>query len=166
MVGSLAGGRPREGKGSLDGATLSFISRRESQFRDYPPASAESAIVLPFFGNLTVWVRSRPEGRWHFPVGTRRSGETIGDVAKRQLWEATRLVAPKLDLLGCLAQPNGRPRVAYVYICETDRLPWAFDRPEGVAEVGAFVNPPKPIEANWYGTLLEAAQKARRTGLR
>jgi ADP-ribose pyrophosphatase YjhB (NUDIX family) len=150
----------------VERAEVSFISRRESGFREYPPASAESAIVLPFFGDLTVWVRSRGDGGWHFPFGGRRSGETISDVAKRQLWDTTRLVAPRLDLLGCVTQLNGKTRVAYVYTCEVDRLPWGYDRPEDVVEVGVFHSTPKPLDAEWCTRVLAAAQHARRTGLR
>lgn len=149
----------------MEGTAATFISRRESQFRDYPPTAAQRAVVIAFFGELPIWVRA-PTGGWHFPSGTRRSGETIGDVAKRQLWETTRLVAGRIDLLGCLTRPNGKAKVSYVYMCEVDRLPGWAERPEGMAEVGVFLREPRPVEGDWCTTLLAAAERARRTGLR
>lgn len=149
----------------LDGTAPTFISRRDSQFRDYPPASAQVAIVIPFFGGLSVWVRPYANRGWQFPRGTRRSGETISEAAKRHLWDATRLTVPRLDLLGCLARGDPKGRIAYVYVCEADRLPWAYERPEDSVEVGVFIAPPKPHEGEWCLTLLQAAQRARKTGL-
>ena len=146
----------------LDGTTVQFISRRESQFREYPPASAQAAVVIPFFGDLSIWVRPQTDRGWRFPAGQRRSGETIGEAAKRQLWETTRLSVPKLELLGCLARGEGRARVAYVYVCEVGRLPLWNERPEHSVEIGAFVRTPKPIEGEWCLTLLDAARRARR----
>ncbi len=149
----------------LDGTAPTFISRREAQFRDYPPASAQVAIVIAFFGALVVWIRPYANRGWQFPRGRRRSGETISDAAKRQLWDTTRLAAPRLDLLGCLAKGDPKGRVAYVYTCEVERLPWAYERPEDSVEIGVFTAPPKPNEGDWCTALLEAARRARRTGL-
>ena len=64
-------------------ADLSFVSRRDSSFKEFPPASAQIAMVVPFYGDLTVWVRSPDAGGWHFPTSARRSGETILEVARR-----------------------------------------------------------------------------------
>ncbi len=150
------------GKAMLDGTTVQFISRRESQFRDFPPASAQAAIVIPFFGSLSIWVRAQADRGWQFPAGQRRSGETIGEAAKRQLWEMTRLSVPKLELLGCLARGEGRGRVAYVYACDVGRLPWWGEKPEHSVEIGAFVTTPKPVEGDWCLTLFDAARRARR----
>lgn len=146
----------------LDGSTVMFISRRESQFREYPPASAQAAVVIPFFGHLPIWVRAQTDRGWQFPAGQRRSGETIGESAKRQLWETTRLSVPKLELLGCLARGEGHSRVAYVYTCEVGRLPGWAERPEHSVEIGAFLATPRPVEGDWCLTLLDAARKARR----
>ena len=88
----------------LDGTSVTFISRRDSHFRDYPPASASLAVVVPFFGHLPVWVRPYANRGWQFPAGSRKAGETIGEAAKRLLWDATRLATGRLDLLGCLAR--------------------------------------------------------------
>ena len=38
-------------------ADLTFVSRRDSSFKEFPPASAQIAMVIPFYGELTVWVR-------------------------------------------------------------------------------------------------------------
>ena len=38
-------------------ADVVWVSRRDSSFREFPPASAQLAVVLPFFGDLTVWIR-------------------------------------------------------------------------------------------------------------
>lgn len=149
----------------LDGTMPTFISRRDAQFKDYPPAAAHLAIVLPFYGDLTVWVRPYANRGWQFPLGTRRSGETISDAAKRRLWETARIQPPRLDLLGCLAKGAPKGRVAYVYVCEFDKLPWLYEKPEDAVEVGVFRAVPKPLEGDWCVTLLEAAQRARKTGL-
>ena len=54
----------------------------------------EEAVDTMRVGDLTVWVRSPDAGGWHFPTSTRRSGETILEVARRELWDAARIVAP------------------------------------------------------------------------
>src|SRR3979409_298529 len=83
-------------------ADLTFVSRRDSSFKEVPPASAQIAMVLPFFGNLTVWMRTADAGGWHFPTSARRSGETILEVARRELWDSARVIASRLDLLGAV----------------------------------------------------------------
>lgn len=146
----------------LDGTSVTFISRRDSHFREFPPASASLAVVVPFFGDLPVWVRPYANRGWQFPAGSRKSGETIGEAAKRLLWDATRLNTGRLDLLGCLARSDsGRQRVAYVYTCQSERLSWAYERPVDSVEVGVFSRPPKPIEGDWCGTLLDVAKRQR-----
>ncbi len=146
----------------LDGSTVTFISRRDSHFREYPPAAANLAVIVPFFGDLPVWVRPNANRGWQFPAGSRKAGETIGEAAKRLLWDSTRLMASRLDLLGCLAKSNrGRARVAYVYTCQSERLAWADERPVESVEVGVFVMPPKPVDGDWCATLLEVARKSR-----
>ena len=146
----------------LDGTSVTFISRRDSHFREYPPASASLAVVVPFFGHLPVWVRPYANRGWQFPAGSRKAGETIGEAAKRLLWDATRLATARLDLLGCLARnESGRARVAYVYTCQSDRLSWVHERPVESVEVGVFMLPPKPIEADWCVTLLDVAKRQR-----
>ena len=58
-------------------ADAAFVSRRDTAFREFPPASAQLAVIIPFYGDLTVWVRKEQETGWQFPTSTRRSGETI-----------------------------------------------------------------------------------------
>ena len=38
-------------------AEHSFVSRRDNTFREYPPASAQLAMIVPFYGEMTVWIR-------------------------------------------------------------------------------------------------------------
>ena len=111
-------------------ADLTFVSRRDSSFKEFPPASAQIAMVLPFFGNLTVWMRTPDAGGWHFPTSARRSGETILEVARRELWDAARIVANRLDLLGAIRYELPKPTTAYVYMCELDRLSWWYELPD------------------------------------
>src|SRR4030088_2374448 len=107
-------------------ADLTFVSRRDSSFKEFPPASAQIAMVLPFFGNLTVWMRTPDAGGWHFPTTAR------------------------------------------VYMCELDRLSWWYELPdkEKSAELGVFARLPRPIASEAVEIVLEAALRARRTGLR
>lgn len=147
-------------------AEVTFVSRRDNAFREFPPASAQVALVIPFFGDLTVWVR-RPDKRgWELPSSTRRSGETIIEVAKRELWESARLIPARLDLLGAVRQETPRPVTSYVYMCDVHNLPWSYELPQGVAEVGVFKTDPRPLLTEWMQLVLEAAHRARKTGLR
>ena len=132
-------------------ADLTFVSRRDSSFKEFPPASAQIAMVLPFYGDLTVWMRTPDAGGWHFPTSARRSGETILEVARRELWDAARIVANRLDLLGAIRYELPKPTTAYVYKC---------------AELGVFARLPRPIASEAVEIVLEAALRARRTGLR
>src|SRR2546428_13037333 len=101
----------------LDGTSVNFISRRDSHFRDFPPASASLAVVVPFFGHLTVWVRPYANRGWQFPAGSRKAGETIGESVKRLLWGETRLATTGLDLLGRLRRQVTCPAgAAYVFV--------------------------------------------------
>lgn len=146
----------------LDGISVTFISRRDSHFRDYPPASASLAVIVPFFGELPVWVRPYANRGWQFPAGSRKAGETIGEAAKRLLWDTTRLSTSRLDLLGCLTRDDGgRNKVAYVYACQSMRLSWAYERPVESVEVGVFPLPPKQVEGDWCVTLLDVANRQR-----
>jgi hypothetical protein len=147
-------------------AEVTFVSRRDSSFREFPPASAQLAVILPFYGDLTVWIRKTEANGWHFPTSTRRSGETIIEVAKRELWQSTRLVTSKLDLLGAIRAESPKPSTAYVYMCDAGHLPWFYERPEGVSEIGVFVKAPRPLASEWSEVVLAAALRARRTGLR
>ena len=147
-------------------ADVSFVSRRDSAFREFPPASAQVALVIPFFGDLTVWIRRPDRGGWEFPSSTRRSGETIIEVAKRELWGSARLVPARLDLLGAIRQDGTKPVTSYVYMSEVHNLPWSYELPEGVAEVGVFKRHPRPLLTEWTDMILQAAIRARRTGLR
>jgi NUDIX domain-containing protein len=147
-------------------ADVTFVSRRDSAFREHPPASAQSAIVLPFFGDLSVWVRRPDERGWGAPSSTRRSGETIIEVAKRELWSSARLIPARLDLLGAVRHELPRPVVSYVYMCDVADLPWSYELPSGVAEVGVFRSLPRPLLTEWLRIVHEAALRARRTGLR
>jgi 8-oxo-dGTP pyrophosphatase MutT (NUDIX family) len=147
-------------------AEVTFVSRRDQAFKEFPPASAQVALVIPFFGDLTVWIR-RPDRRaWEFPSSTRRSGETIIEVAKRELWESARLIPARLDLLGAVRQELARPVTSYVYMCDVHNLPWSYELPQGVAEVGVFKRDPRPLLTEWMQMVLDAALRARRTGLR
>jgi len=147
-------------------ADVTFVSRRDNAFKGFPPASAQVALVVPFFGDLTVWIRRPDKSGWEFPSSTRRSGETIIEVAKRELWGSTRLIPARLDLLGAVRQELPRPVTSYVYMCDVYDLPWSYELPEGVAEVGAFRTDPRPLLTEWMRTVLDAALRARRTGLR
>jgi len=143
-----------------------FVSRRDNAFREYPPASAQLAVVVPFFGDLSVWIRKEPASGWQFPTSTRRSGETILEVAKRELWDAARIVASRLDLLGAIRSSGHKASTSYVYMCEVRHVPWAYEVPEDIAEIGAFTRTPRPLASDWSEVVLEAALRARRTGLR
>ena len=147
-------------------ADVTFVSRRDTAFREFPPASAQVALVIPFFGDLTVWIRRPDKSGWEFPSSTRRSGETIIEVAKRELWSSARLIAARLDLLGAVRQERPRPQTSYVYMCEVHNLPWSYELPTGVAEVGVFRTDPHPLLTEWMDMVLQAALRARRTGLR
>ena len=149
-------------------ADLTFVSRRDSSFKEFPPASAQIAMVLPFYGNMTVWMRTPDAGGWHFPTSARRSGETILEVARRELWDSARIVANRLDLLGAIRYELPKPTTAYVYMCELDRLSWWYELPdkEKCAELGVFAKLPNPIASEAVEIVLEAALRARRTGLR
>ena len=147
-------------------ADVTFVSRRDSSFREVPPASAQLAVVLPFYGDLTVWIRKPGAKGWHFPVSSRRSGETIIEVAKRELWDSARVVTSKLDLLGAIRQDGPKPSTAYVYMCESSHLPWSYDLPQGVDEIGVFKTPPRQIASDWSQVVLDYAMRARRLGLR
>ena len=126
---------------------LTFVSRRDSSFKEFPPASAQIAMVVAFYGDLVLWVRTPDAGGWHFPTSTRRSGETILEVARLELWDAARVVARRLDLLGAIRYELPRPATAYVYMCELDHLAWWHDPPEKekVAEVGVFTRMPSAL---------------------
>jgi len=147
-------------------AEVTFVSRRDNAFKEFPPASAQVALVMPFFGDLTVWIRRPDKSGWEFPSSTRRSGETIIEVAKRELWESTRLIPARLDLLGAIRQETPRPVTSYVYMCDVHNLPWGYELPQGVAEVGVFRRDPRPLLTEWMQLVLQAALRARRTGLR
>lgn len=147
-------------------ANVTFVSRRDSSFREFPPASAQLAVVLPFFGDLTVWIRKPGANGWHFPASARRSGETILEVAKRELWDSARVVTTRLDLLGAIRQDAPKPSTAYVYMCDAQHLPWLYDLPQGIEEVGVFKGPPPRIASDWSQTVLDYALRARRLGLR
>ncbi|MEK6620665.1 MAG: NUDIX domain-containing protein [Chloroflexota bacterium] len=147
-------------------ADVSFVSRRDSAFKGFPPASAQIAVVIPFFGDLSIWVR-RQDGRgWELPASQRRRGETILEVAKRELWESARLIPARLDLLGAVRQEQPQAVTSYVYMCDVHNLPWSYELPQGVAEVGAFRAQPRPLLNEWTELILDAALRARRTGLR
>ena len=147
-------------------ADVTFVSRRDSSFREFPPASAQLAVVLPFYGDLTVWVRAPGSLGWHFPTSARRSGETILEVARRELWDSARVVTARLDLLGAIRQDLPKPSTAYVYMCEARHLPWSYDLPRGVDEVGVFKGRPAQTASEWSQTVLDHALRARRLGLR
>ena len=146
-------------------ADATFVSRRDNAFREFPTASAQLAVIIPFYGDLTVWVR-KDEAGWQFPTSTRRSGETILEVAKRELWDSARIVASRLDLLGAIRSTDPKPSTSYVYMCEVRHVPWAYEVPEGVAEIGVFTRTPRPLSSDFSQVVLDAALRARRTGLR
>ncbi len=147
-------------------ASATFVSRRDSAFREFPPASAQTAVILPFYGQLSVWVRRSERSGWHFPESERRAGETILEVAKRELWDSVRLVASRLDLLGAVRHELPKPVNAYIYMCDVEHVPWGYERPDGVVELGLFARKPRPLDAEWIEIVLDAALRARRTGLR
>ena len=147
-------------------AHATFVSRRDTTFKEFPPASAQLAIVLPFFGELTVWIRKPGADGWQLPQSERRSGETILEVAKRELWTSTRVSTARLDLLGAIRQDSPAPSTSYVYMCDSAQLPWAREMPEGVHEIAVFRGAPNPLASEWSETVLEYALRARRLGLR
>ena len=147
-------------------ADATFVSRRDNAFRQLPPASAQIAVVVPFFGDLTVWIRQPEAAGWRFPASARRAGETIIEVARRELWDSARVVASRLDLIGAVRHDAPRPATAYVYMCDAGHLPWHYELPEDVAEIGVFARAPRPLASGWSEVVLEAALRARRTGLR
>ena len=69
-------------------ADLTFVSRRDSSFKEFPPASAQIAMVLPFYGDLTVG--PHPDAGGCISDERTRSGETILEVARRELWDSAR----------------------------------------------------------------------------
>ena len=147
-------------------ADVSFVSRRDTAFKEFPPASAQIALVIPFYGDLTVWICRPDRSGWEFPSSARRSGETIIEVAKREMWESARLVPARLDLIGAVRQDSPRPVTSYVYMSDVHNLPWSYELPQGVAEVGVFKRHPRPLLTEWTDMILQAAIRARRTGLR
>lgn len=147
-------------------ADVTFVSRRDTAFREFPPASAQLAVIIPFYGDLTVWIRKEQANGWQFPTSTRRSGETILEVARRELWDSARLVAGRLDLLGAIRSTDPKPSTSYVYMCDVRHVPWSYELPQDVEEIGAFARSPRPPASDWSEVVLDAAQRARRTGLR
>src|SRR5258707_15641886 len=147
-------------------ADATFVSRRDTAFKEFPPASAQLAVIIPFFGDLTVWVRKEQPAGWQFPTSPRRSGETILEVAKRELWDSARIVASKLALLGAIRSTDPKPSPSYVYMCEVRHIPWSYEIPDEVAEIGVFTRTPKPLASDFSQVVLDAALRARRTGLR
>jgi len=147
-------------------ADVTFVSRRDSSFREFPPASAHLAVVLAFYGELTVWVRKPGSAGWHLPTSGRRSRETIVEVDRRELWESARVLASRLDLLGAITQDLPKPSTGYVYMCDVQHLPWSYELPQGVDEVGVFKVPPAQTGSEWSQTVLDHAVRARRLGLR
>ena len=61
-------------------------------------------------------------------------------MARRELWDAARIVANRLDLLGAIRYELPKPTTAYVYMCDLDRLTWWYEAPdkEKCAELGVF----------------------------
>src|SRR5258708_37766378 len=116
-------------------ADATFVSRRDSGFKEFPPASAQLAVIIPFFGDLTVWVRKEQPAGWQFPTSTRRSGETILEVAKRELWDSPRIGASKLALLGAVRSTDPKPSPSYAYICDVRHRPRSYAIPEAVVEI-------------------------------
>ncbi len=147
-------------------ADVTFVSRRDTAFREFPPASAQLAVVIPFYGDLTVWIRREAESGWLFPTSTRRSGETILEVARRELWDSARLVAGRLDLLGAIRSTIPKAATSYIYMCDVRHVPWSYEPPGGVEEIGTFTRSPRPLASDWSEVVLDAALRARRTGLR
>ena len=147
-------------------ADATFVSRRDIAFREFPPASAQLAVIIPFYGNLTLWIRREQGAGWQFPTSTRRSGETILEVAKRELWDSARIVASRLDLLGAIRSTDPKPSTSYVYMCEVRHVPWSYEVPEDIAEIGVFTRTPRPLASDFTEVVLDAALRARRTGLR
>ena len=123
---------------------------------------------MAFYGELSVWLRTPESDGWHVPRSGRKAAETILEVAKRELWDSTRIIPPRLDLLGAIRYLTPKSTTAYVYMCEVTHLSWWYDPPDKdkVAELGVFRAPPAPIASESVEVVLEAALRARRTGLR
>src|SRR5207245_2282543 len=77
-------------------------------------------------------------------------------------------VVRKLDLLGAVRYVLPKQTTSYVYMCEVSHLSWWYDSPDKdkVAEVGLFKKTPYPLASDSVELVLEAALRARRTGLR
>jgi len=105
-------------------------------------------MIVAFYGEMTVWIRKPDAAGWHFPTSGRKAGETILEVAVRYL-------TPKST-------------TAYVYMCEVSHLSWWYEAPdrEKVAEMGIFRGAPAPLASTSVELVLDAALRARRTGLR
>src|SRR2546428_6446415 len=142
--------------------------RRDVPFKDPPRPWAQIAMVPPFYGVPPVWAPPPDAGGWHFPTSARRSGETILEVARRELWDSARIVASRLDLLGAIRYELPKPTTAYVYMCDLQHLTWWYEVPEKEksAEIGVFTRLPRPLASEAVEIVLEAALRARRTGLR
>ena len=125
-------------------------------------------MIIPFYGELTVWIRKADAAGWHFPTSGRKAGETILEVAKRELWDSARIVPPRLDLFGAIRYQTPKSTTAYVYMCDLAHLTWWYDIPdkEKSAEIGVFTRLPRPLASEAVEIVLEAALRARRTGLR
>ncbi len=72
-------------------------------------------MIIPFYGELTVWIRKADAAGWHFPTSGRKAGETILEVAKRELWDSARIVPPRLDLLGAIRYQTPKSTTAYAH---------------------------------------------------
>ena len=73
-------------------------------------------------GELTVWIRKADAAGWHFPTSGRKAGETILEVAKRELWDSARIVPPRLDLLGAIRQGRLRDHLSIARLLKDGSL--------------------------------------------
>ena len=91
-------------------ADLTFVSRRDSSFKEFPPASAQIAMVIPFYGDCTVWVRS-PDGEdWRrFPpiarlVDRGDPANKTSDIGAMELYAASVIATDPFRLAEALRQ--------------------------------------------------------------
>src|SRR5206468_19865 len=89
-------------------------------------------------------------------------GETILEVARRELWDAARIVASRLDLLGAIRYELPKPTTAYVYMCELQHLTWWYEIPEKEksAEIGVFARLPRPVASEAVEIVLDHDEHA------
>ena len=92
-------------------------------FSDIPDDQLKFAVILAKQGDLWIFCRHESRKTWEIPGGHREHGETIEEVAKRELYEETG--ALEFDLLPiCVysATKNSTTRYGALYKAEIKKL--------------------------------------------